>query len=248
MSDIWWDSAVGRAVSGEADTIIRHMNSGVIKPPLIFCHEHQANTISVVGRDYYRGLLMALAEDYSVIVSDLGYISGQQDRWGDSVHVTRVGQARAALAAIGSTGPVTFVTCSHGNLGAMNYMLQQGASQIAAIAAITPAMSLNSLRQVNGGAYAAAINSRYDGNYSDSTHGLTSSPHIYRALYPPVPTAIFTAPNDTITLNQWVDDFVAAKPEVKRYNLGGSLDHGEAAIQAAIPGVIDWIRGNRNKT
>lgn len=256
MSDIWSDASVGRCTAGEAEAFIRRMDVSTPKPPLIFCHQHQASTLAVLAADYYRTLFWALAEDYTVCIADLGYVAGQADLWGNSVNVTRVGAAYQGLLNLGCTGKATIVTCSHGNLAGMTWT-KQNPTLVEAVAAITPALSLASLRTVNGGVYAAPIDSRYSGGYTDATYGSNYSPHIYRNAYPQstVPTALWTAPNDTIVLNTYADDFVnnvffdpgQTRPWTRRYMLSAGLDHGEAAIADAVPGVIDWLRGNRNK-
>jgi alpha-beta hydrolase superfamily lysophospholipase len=197
-------------------------------------------------------MFLALAEDFTICVADLGYTTGA-DRWGDALNQSRIASAKTLLNGLGATGAVTLVTASHGNLGAMNYA-RNNPSAVTAIAAITPALSLNSIKQYNGGQYAADIDSRYGGNYTDATYGNSYSPHYYRASYPAssVETALWTAPNDAVVLNSLADAFVDAhivngRSRIRRYDLGGGLGHGEAALAAAVPGVVDWLRGNRDK-
>ena len=260
MTDLIWDLSEGRYVSGESDVVVRRLNLSVSKPPLIFCHQHQTSTEALLMAEvnnvpYYRNLFAALAEDYTVCAADLGYVGGgTADLWGNPTNINRVAQVRSMLSSqFGSSGPLTLIGTSHGNLPSMNYALANP-SQIAAVVGITPALSINDIKQYNGGQYAADINSRYSGGYTDAAYGLQHSPHYYRHLWPAssIPTAFFTASDDTVTRGPFVNDFLeahldsAGRSIVRRYDVG-EHGHSQEAIAAAVPGVIDWVRGNRNK-
>ena len=242
---------LGEYVAGENHYLVQRRRGpgDAQKPPLIFCHQHQASAVAVAAATYYQTLLRALAEDFTVVACDLGWTGSGCDVWGNPTHVARIGQARTFLSGRGSTGNVTLVATSMGNLGAMNYA-KANPSVVAALAGIVPALSLASLKTVNSGAYAACIDSAYGGTYSDASNGPTSSPYVYRASYPiaQVPTAIWTTPDDAICLPAWSTSFAAATG-CKNYSLvdgnGDGYGHTETAIAAAVPGVIAWVRGAR---
>lgn len=206
------------------------------KPPLIYCHG-SGNTAQTAasGDAAHAGewkMINALAQDYLVIVADLGL-----QAWGNDTHRARIVDAKAHLAALGATGPVTLVAGSMGALGALGYGLDAPAN-VKKIAAIIPCVDLAAIEPLSGGSVDAA----YGGNYDDAVHGPTHSPVRYAAsLNSTLPIHLFTANNDPLVYPSTAAAFVAARPQTLRTDLG-AVGHTDAAMGVAVAPVTAWLR------
>lgn len=206
------------------------------KPPLIYCHGSGATAQTAAsGSAATAGewaLIQALAQDFLVVVADLGL-----QAWGNDTHVSRIADAKAYLATLGAAGPVTLVAASMGNLGALGYARLHPAN-VAKVACIIPALDLASLYPMA----TADINAAYGGAYNDAVHGPTHSPVQYAAsMDSSLPIHLFTASNDPICLPSTAVAFVAARPQTLRTNLG-ALGHTDAAIGTSGAPVVAWLR------
>lgn len=249
----------GAYVAGESAIIyqkIRYFGEPA-KPPLVFCHQHSATAEAMWDAPYYQRFFRALAEDFTVVAADLGYVPGQ-DTWGNATHRARIDSARSWLAGFGSSGKVTLAAVSMGAAGALNYAKYYGSGQVAAVAMCEPLINLWDVRDAG---YSAALDGAYVGGYTDGAYGATFNPYVYQDSYDDdgIPTAMWTDPNDPIVTEPYAASFLAANPKVARFNLG-AVGHTEAAIAKAIDGrtvdgsasagavstnMIDWIRGRR---
>lgn len=218
-AELQYDVATVRGWSGRA-------------PALVYCHGSGDTTTTVLGKPSQKALVDGLAQRYAVTVADLG---GQV--WGNDTHVARIGEAVAHIQAVtGATSRVVLVAGSMGTLGALGYA-RAHPERVRAIAAIIPALDLQSLLAVA----AADINAAYPPAYVDAVHGPTHSPVKYAAaLAPGVPIHLWTASNDTLALPATAAAFVAARPATGRTDVG-ALGHSEAAVAAATPGILDWL-------
>lgn len=205
------------------------------KPPLIYCHGSGATTQTAASGSAANAgewaLLTALAQHYLVIVADLGL-----QAWGNDTHVARIAEAKAYLAALGATGPVTLVGGSMGNLGALGYARAHPES-VSKVACIIPALDLASLYPMAS----ADIDAAYGGAYSNAVHGPTHSPVQYAAsLDADLPIHLFTTSNDPVCLPSTASAFVSARPQTGRTDLG-ALGHGDAAAGASASPVVEWL-------
>lgn len=217
-----WDLGTIRAARGD-------------KPPMIYCHGSGDTATTIQAKTGQLALLRALAQDYMICAADLGL-----QAWGNDTHVARIGEAIDHLeATYGTSGPVTLVTGSMGNLGGMGYA-RLYPENVTAIAAIIPATDLANLYA--NPLITADMNLAYPPAYDNATMGPTHSPVMYAStMDPDLPIHLFTASNDTITVPSTAAAFVAARPQTERTDLG-ALGHSEAAVTASVPLVVEWLR------
>lgn len=220
-------------------------------PPLVFCHNHGIDAIGVLSYDFYDDLFMALAEDYTVAVVDLGGPS----EWGNQNSMNAVTAARDYLAAAyGSTGKLGLVAASMGGATAFNWAKATGAQSTRFVACVEPLLDINSMRHFRASppngplTYRALVDAAYGGTYSDAAHGATYSPYVYRASYPAatIPSRIWTTPDDLVVLPQFSDALAAAQPDLEHTIMtranGTGYGHSVEALEVSAPAVLEFCR------
>lgn len=219
-----------RYVAGEWD-VVYQTRRPLSARPIIFCHGSGQTATNLYDNTVARNLLDQLARYGTVIAADLG---GQT--WGNDTGQLRVGQALAYLnASHGTSGDAILVTLSMGNANGMGYALDHP-ENIAAIAAMSPLLDLDSLPTDYDDDLAAA----YPPAYDDSTDGPTHSPIQYAAdLDADMPVGIWTAVADPLALYDRAEAFVAARPQTVLTTVPGA--HDDTAFNASFAGVLAFV-------
>lgn len=132
--------------------------------------------------------------------------------WGNSASQTKMGDAKAYMQAApvsAKAGPVLLYGGSMGTLTALNYTLANP-SNVLAVAAILPAVSLQSLR--DNAAYTASVEAAYGGNAGYLAALATHSPLVRAAEFASlgIPMKLWYSTDDTVVIPSTVTDFAAA--------------------------------------
>lgn len=204
---------------------------------LIYAHGSGDTTFTATSaaKAGQNALLRTLAQDYFILVADLGLQAG----WGNDLHRQRIEDAVSFLSTRWgfNNDQVTLMGGSMGVLGIMQYA-RVNPTRVRNMVGIIPALDLQSLMS----SASADINAAYGGAYNDATHGPLHSPVQFAdELDEDIPITLFTASNDTITLPSTATAFVSARPRTKRVDLG-AVGHTEAAVTASITGVRSALK------
>lgn len=227
----------GRYVASEDDIVFGTAASWAGEQPagVIFCHGANESALISYADDAQNAIQRGIAEYATVHLGDLG----GTNTWGNSTAVARVASAVAYLRSTwDQDGPVVLVGISMGTLSAMAYTLANP-TEVAAVAAVIPALDLNDLK-VNRG-LAGAIDPAYGGTYNNATDGPTHNPVLFAASLPAIPIQLWTASDDAVCVDSTADAFVTARPQTTRVDLG-ALGHSDAAVAAAADGVIAFVQ------
>ncbi|KRB73085.1 hypothetical protein ASE01_20125 [Nocardioides sp. Root190] len=206
---------------------------------LVYCHGSGGSATGLLTTPLERAFVDALAQRNPVIAADLAL-----QAWGSDRHVQAIGEAIAyaeslLITPFGPAGKIFIVAGSMGNLGGLGYVLAHP-EKVRAYAGLIPALDLASLNTMPPIPSEIAV--AYGAPYNDATMGPTHSPVRYAAaLDPDVPIRLWTASNDTICLPSTATAFVAARPQTERVDLG-PLGHTAAAVAAAQPSILSWLR------
>lgn len=224
--------------TGEDDVVFGTAASWSGEQPagVIFCHGANESAVISYADDAQNSIQRGIAEHATVHLGDLG----GTNTWGNDTAIDRTDSAKAYLEADwAQVGPVPLIGISMGVLTAMAYALANP-TKVLCIAAVIPALDLNDLK-VNRG-LAAAIDPAYGGTYDNATDGPTHSPVMFADDLPDIPIRLWTASNDPVCVSSTADAFVAARPATERVDLG-ALGHSDAAVAAAVDGVIAFVSG-----
>lgn len=245
VSTSWGEGRYGSGTN-EVDVVFTS-GVGPAKPPVIFCHQHGIDTRGLWYEGstqffptLYQHLWHSLAQDFTVVVADVG----GGEAWGNVAARQTITDIRTMLAndfGIPVATKVGLVGVSMGGGLTFNYA-KANASTVAFVANVLPLVNLQDLKGYSA-AYANEIDAAYGGAYSDTTHGPTSSPHIYQGGYPSstVPTAVWSTLGDPVTKDIYTHPFLASNPEILHQQMvapgeGSGFDHSEAAIYNATQG------------
>ena len=204
--------------------------------PLLFCHGYSDTAAPNLARNGRTDLLNALAQDYLVCCPDLG---GQQ--WGNDTHVNIAADAHSYLTSLGCSGPLTIVATSMGTLGGLGYLKRHPYTAIIeAFAAVVPCVNIAASAPLIG---QAVVDLAYPPNgYNDATDGPAHSPIQYvDGFAPDVPMGFWTVSNDELVPPWTIDQYVKARPQTGRKDLG-PLGHSQAALSASAEPVADWLK------
>lgn len=151
------------------------------------------------------------------------------DHWGNDASIATVASARTAMnAQLGPrTDKVLLAGISMGALLALNWARQNLAS-VAAVALVTPAVSLQDIHDNNRGGYAAEIEAAYDGLAAYTAALPTHNPVEYAAELEGVPIEVWRSTTDTICTQATVDAF-AATTGAEVHSLG-AVGHTAGAL------------------
>jgi len=220
----------GRYVASEWDAVFS--TRGAPKPPLVWCHGNHGTALL----DYanYNIQLRALAQQYTVIVADLGF-----NAFGNDTHILRIEQAIARLAALGATGPVVMWGNSMGGAGALNYAVNNP-EDLAAVVTIIPAIDLDYTAYSPANAAGPYIDAAYPPAFDDTNPDHAAhNPIIFATDIPDtLPVGLWYSSNDPVCLPAKATAFEAARPATDTVNFGA---HGHGGIDVATPLALEWL-------
>lgn len=160
--------------------------------------------------------------------------------WGNNAGIARTVDGTDCLDAIdGISGPFVFVAGSMGNAIAMAAALAHP-TLCAGIAGIIPLTDIADIR-LRGAA--ASVDAAYPPAYNDATDGPTHSPVRFATALPAeLPIHLWSSSDDPLCPPATAHAFVD-----QRYQTGftdlGPLGHTNAALAAATPDVVEFVRG-----
>lgn len=238
-------SVFGQGYSPTAPTEYQYLSSTIAGwrgdlPTCIYFHGYGASALTAVQEPQQAALFADLAQNYSLIVADLGL-----NAFGNDTHVERAVEALIWLEdRMHASGPVTLVAGSMGVLGAMGLAkLAQDTGTpelIQAVVGIVPALDIADVAKRG---YDGPIDAAYGGAYDDAVHGPDHSPIQYaRDLLPGTPMKLWISSNDPTTVPNTAYAFAQQRPETDLEVIGA---YGHGGIAAATDSVMSWLATTR---